>query len=109
MANPHNPIQNYARIPFVLGVARCTNGSDAVETSSPTADALGNILTFFCQSAALIGDAFGLEDFNEAHLHSKTTTTICLPRPGESIGLLAAPTTRPADIVAKVATLRGEI
>lgn len=61
------------------------------------------------QTASLIGEAFGLEGLSEVQIQSNGAIALCLPRGGETIGLLLAPATRPADIVAKVAKIRGEI
>lgn len=108
MANPHNPVHHYARIPGVLGAARCHEDSEACETTGAEADPLGNILMYLRQSASLLGEAFGLEELSEVHVQAKGVAALCLPRGAETIGLLLPATTRPADVVTKVATLRGE-
>ncbi len=108
MANPFNPVHHYARLPDVLGAVRCREASDVVEKTGPAVDALGDLLMYLRQSATLVGEAFGLEDFGEAHLQSKQGAALCLARGPETLGLLLGPAARPAEIVAKVATLRTE-
>ncbi|HLP02920.1 MAG TPA: hypothetical protein VK163_12905 [Opitutaceae bacterium] len=109
MANPPNPAPNYTRIPGVVGVACCSENSDSTETAGVGAEALEEILMYLRQTASLIGEAFGLEGLSEVQIQSKVSAALCLPRGGETIGLLLAPATRPADIIAKVAKIRGEL
>lgn len=108
MANPPSPVQHYTRIPDVLGAVRCRDGSDALERTGPAVEPLGDILIYLRQSATLIGEAFGLEELGDAHLQARNLSALCLARGPETLGLLLTPTARPADIIAKAATLRTE-
>lgn len=107
-ANPHNSLEPYARIPGVMGVVRCHENNDVIEQSNPEVAPFGNILMFFKQMASLLGESFGLEELAEAHIQGKEVSAVCLAKGEETFGFIVRPMSRAADVVAQVATIRGE-
>lgn len=86
--------QQIVQIPNVLGFVQCSESGDIIEQKGDEAEVLANVLIYFQQVAGLIGESFGLEDFQEAQIQGKTLTVVCMPHEGGSIGVLLSSRTR---------------
>jgi hypothetical protein len=82
------PVQQIMQAPNVLGFVQCSESGDIVVQEGNEVDVLANVLIYFQQVAGLIGESFGLEDFQEAQIQGKTLTVICLPHEGGAVGVI---------------------
>lgn len=74
--------------PNVLGFVHCSDSGDVITQEGNEVDILANVLVYFQQVAGLIGESFGLEDFQEAQIQGKSLTVICLPHKGGAVGVI---------------------
>jgi hypothetical protein len=86
MAN--TPVQQIMQAPNVIGYVQCSESGDIVAQEGNEVDVLANVLVYFQQVAGLIGESFGLEDFQEAQIQGKALTVVCLPHEGGSVGVI---------------------
>lgn len=86
--------QQIVQIPNVLGFVQCSDSGDIIEQKGDEAEVLANVLIYFQQVAGLIGESFGLEDFQEAQIQGKSLTVVCMPHEGGAIGVLLSSRTR---------------
>lgn len=86
MAN--TPVQQIMQAPNVIGYVQCSESGDVVVQEGNEVDVLANVLVYFQQVAGLIGESFGLEDFQEAQIQGKSLTVVCLPHEGGSVGVI---------------------
>lgn len=67
----------------LLSLVECDSRGTILQAEGDNAETLGNVLLYFKQMADLIGEAFGLEELEEARLVGKSVTAVCLPRDEE--------------------------
>ncbi len=84
----NSPVQQIMQAPNVLGYVHCSESGDVLAQEGNEVDILANVLVYFQQVAGLIGESFGLEDFQEAQVQGKSLTVICLPHQGGSVGVI---------------------
>lgn len=82
------------QIPSVIGYVHCSEAGDVVAQAGNEVDLLANVLVYFQQVAGLIGDSFGLEDFQEAQIQGKQLTVLTLPHQGGAVGVILNSRTR---------------
>ncbi len=73
-----------------------------MEHTGAEAEALGNVLACLLQLSTLVGDSFGLENLEEAHLSGKTLGIICLPGDASTLGLVVNSRARAAELVTRI-------
>jgi hypothetical protein len=98
----NTPIQQIMQAPSVLGYVQCSESGDVIVQEGTEVEVLANVLVYFQQVAALIGESFGLEDFQEAQIQGKSLTVICLPHRGGAVGVILNSRTRINETVAMV-------
>lgn len=86
MAQTH--VQQIMQAPNVIGYVQCSESGDVIVQEGNEVDLLANVLTYFQQVAGLIGESFGLEDFQEAQIQSKALTVVCIPHEGGTVGVI---------------------
>jgi hypothetical protein len=86
MSNP--VVQQIMQAPNVLGYVQCSDSGDVIVQEGNEVDVLANVLVYFQQVAGLIGESFGLEDFQEAQIQGKSLTVVCLPHQGGAVGVI---------------------
>lgn len=84
----HTPVQQIMQAPNVIGCVQCSESGDVVVQDGNDVDELANVMVYFHQVAGLIGESFGLEDFQEAQIQGKALTVVCLPHEGGSMGVI---------------------
>jgi hypothetical protein len=84
----NSPVQQIMQAPNVLGYVQCSESGDVIVQEGNEVDVLANVLVYFQQVAALIGESFGLEGFQEAQIQGKALTVICLPHEGGAVGVI---------------------
>jgi|GEM_PF-1242548 hypothetical protein len=84
----NTPVQQIMQAPNVLGYVQCSESGDVIVQEGNEVDVLANVLVYFQQVAGLIGESFGLEDFQEAQIQGKALTVICLPYQGGAVGVI---------------------
>jgi hypothetical protein len=82
------PVQQIMQAPNVLGYVQCSDSGDVIVQEGNEVDVLANVLVYFQQVAGLIGESFGLEDFQEAQIQGKSLTVVCLPHQGGAVGVI---------------------
>jgi hypothetical protein len=100
MAN--TPVQQIMQAPNVLGYVQCSESGDVIVQEGNEVDVLANVLVYFQQVAGLIGESFGLEDFQEAQVQGKSLTVICVPHQGGAVGVILNSRARINETVAQV-------
>ncbi len=80
--------------PNVIGYVQCSESGDVIAQEGNEVDVLSNVLVYFQQVAGLIGESFGLEDFQEAQVQGKSLTVVCLPHEGGAVGVILNSRTR---------------
>lgn len=98
----NTPVQQIMQSPNVLGFVQCSDAGDVIVQEGNEVDVLANVLVYFQQVATLIGDSFGLEDFQEAQIQGKSLTVICLPHKGGAVGVILNSRARVNETVALV-------
>lgn len=93
-AMSNTPGQQIMQAPNVIGYVQCSESGDILVQEGNEVDVLANVLIYFQQVAGLIGESFGLEDFQEAQIQGKSLTVICIPHEGGSIGVILSSRTR---------------
>jgi hypothetical protein len=93
-AMTNTPVQQIMQAPNVLGYVQCSESGDVIVQEGNEVDALANVLVYLQQVAALIGESFGLEGFQEVHIQSKALTVVCLPHDGGAAGVILNSRTR---------------
>jgi hypothetical protein len=94
--------QQIMQAPNVLGYVLCSESGDVVAQEGSEVDVLANVLVYFQQVAGLIGESFGLEDFQEAQIQGKSLTVVCLPHKAGAVGLILSSRTRLNETVSLV-------
>jgi len=84
----NTPVQQIMQAPNVIGFVQCSESGDIVLQEGSEVDVLANVLVYFRQVATLIGESFGLEDFQEAQIQGKSLTVVCLPHEGGAVGVI---------------------
>jgi hypothetical protein len=84
----NTPVQQIMQAPNVLGYVQCSESGDVIVQEGNEVDVLANVLVYFQQVAALIGESFGLEDFQEAQIQGRSLTVICVPHQGGAVGVI---------------------
>jgi len=74
--------------PNVIGYVYCSDAGDILEQEGNEVTVLASVLVYFQQVAGLIGESFGLEDFQEAQIQSKSLVVLCVPYKGGSFGVI---------------------
>ncbi len=87
-AMTNTPVQQIMQAPNVLGYVQCSESGDVIVQEGNEVDVLANVLVYFQQVAGLIGESFGLEDFQEAQIQGKALTVLCLPHRGGAVGVI---------------------
>ncbi len=95
-------VQQIMQAPNVLGYVQCSESGDVIVQEGNEVDVLANVLVYFQQVAQLIGDSFGLEDFQEAQIQGRSLTVVCLPHQGGAVGVILNSRTRLNETVALV-------
>lgn len=95
-------VQQIMQSPNVLGYVQCSESGDVIVQEGNEVDVLANVLVYFQQVAALIGESFGLEDFQEAQIQGKSLTVVCMPHQGGAVGVILNSRTRLNETVATV-------
>jgi hypothetical protein len=95
-------VQQIMQAPNVLGYVQCSESGDVIVQEGREVDVLANVLIYFQQVAGLIGESFGLEDFQEAQIQGKSLTVVCLPHAGGAVGVILNSRTRMNETVAMV-------
>jgi hypothetical protein len=90
------------QLPGVISFVMCSEAGDIVEQEGSEAEVLSTVLIYFQQVAGLIGESFGLEELQEAHIQGKTLTVLCLPHQGGSVGVVLNSRTRVNEVTASV-------
>ncbi len=98
----NSPVQQIMQSPNVLGYVQCSDAGDVIVQEGNEVDVLANVLVYFQQVATLIGDSFGLEDFQEAQIQGKSLTVICVPHKGGAVGVILNSRARVNETVAVV-------
>lgn len=98
----NSPVQQIMQAPNVLGYVQCSDSGDVIVQEGNEVDVLANVLVYFQQVAGLIGESFGLEDFQEAQIQGKSLTVICLPHQGGAVGVILNSRARINETVAMV-------
>ncbi len=99
----NNPtVQQIMQAPNVIGYVQCSESGDVIVQEGNEVDVLANVLVYFQQVAGLIGESFGLEDFQEAQIQGKSLTVICLPHQGGAVGVILNSRTRLNEAVTAV-------
>jgi hypothetical protein len=98
----NSPVQQIMQAPNVLGYVQCSESGDVIVQEGSEVDVLANVLVYFQQVAALIGESFGLEGFQEAQIQGKALTVICLPHEGGAVGVILNSRARINETVALV-------
>ena len=99
----NNPtVQQIMQAPNVLGYVQCSDSGDVIVQEGNEVDVLANVLVYFQQVAGLIGESFGLEDFQEAQIQGKSLTVVCLPHQGGAVGVILNSRARINETVAAV-------
>ncbi len=87
-AMSNSPVQQIMQAPNVLGYVQCSESGDVIVQEGNEVDVLANVLVYFQQVASLIGESFGLEDFQEAQIQGRSLTVICVPHQGGAVGVI---------------------
>ncbi len=87
-AMTNSPVTQIMQAPNVLGYVHCSESGDVLVQQGSEVDSLANVLVYFQQVAGLIGESFGLEDFQEAQIQAKALTVICIPHQGGAAGVV---------------------
>ena len=87
-AMTNSPVQQIMQAPNVLGYVQCSESGDVIVQEGNEVDVLANVLVYFQQVARLIGESFGLEDFQEAQIQGRALTVVCLPHQGGAVGVI---------------------
>lgn len=87
-AMTNTSVQQIMQAPNVLGYVQCSESGDVIVQEGNEVDVLANVLVYFQQVAGLIGESFGLEDFQEAQIQGKSLTVLCLPHQGGAVGVI---------------------
>lgn len=98
----NSSVQQIMQVPNVLGYVLCSEAGDVLAQEGDEVDILANVLVYFQQVAGLIGESFGLEDFQEAQIQGKSLTVICLPYRGGAVGVILNSRSRINEAVALV-------
>lgn len=101
-AMTNTPVQQIMQAPNVLGYVQCSESGDVLVQEGNEVDVLANVLVYFQQVAGLIGESFGLEDFQEAQIQGKALTVVCLPHQGGAVGVILNSRARINETVALV-------
>ncbi len=72
----------------VLGLIECDEAGNILHADGDDPEALGQVLVFVHQLADLIGESFGLDGLEEAHIIGKSMTAVCVPRGGSDLGVM---------------------
>lgn len=94
--------QPVMQAPNVIGYVMCSDSGDIIEQEGNEVAVLANVLVYFQQVAGLIGESFGLEDFQEAQIQSKSLTVLCVPHKGGAFGVILSSRTKINEVVAVV-------
>ncbi len=100
MNNPS--VQQIMQAPNVQGFVHCAETGDVIAQEGSEVEILANVLVYFQQVAGLIGESFGLEDFQEAQIQGKGLTVVCLPHQGGAVGVVLNSRARINETVAVV-------
>lgn len=87
-AMSNSPVQQIMQAPNVLGFVQCSDSGDVIVQEGSEVEVLANVLVYFQQVAGLIGESFGLEDFQEAQIQGKALTVICIPHQGGAVAVI---------------------
>lgn len=101
------PVQQIMQTPNVIGFVQCSESGDVIVQEGNEVDVLANVLVYFQQVAALIGESFGLEDFQEAQIQGRSLTVICLPYQGGAVGVILNSRNRLNETVSLVRQVLG--
>ncbi|MEY4490124.1 MAG: hypothetical protein RIQ79_2632 [Verrucomicrobiota bacterium] len=94
--------QQVMQAPNVLGYVLCSEAGDVVEQEGSEVSVLATVMVYFQQVAGLIGDSFGLEEFQEAQIQSKSLTVLCIPHKAGSFGVILSSRTKINEVTAIV-------
>jgi hypothetical protein len=108
-AMTNSSVQQIMQAPNVLGYVQCSESGDAIVQEGNEVDVLANVLVYFQQVAGLIGESFGLEDFQEAQIQGKSLTVICVPHQGGAVGVILNSRTRINETVALIRQTLAEL
>lgn len=98
----NSPVQQIMQAPNVVGFVQCSESGDVIAQEGNEVDLLANVLIYFQQVAGLIGESFGLEDFQEAQIQGKALTVVCIPHQGGSVGVILNARTRVNETVTQI-------
>lgn len=84
----NSPVQLIMQAPHVLGYVQCSESGDVIAQEGSEVEVLANVLIYFQQVAGLIGESFGLEDFQEAQIQGKSLIVVCVPHRGGAVGVV---------------------
>lgn len=95
--------------PNVLGYVQCSEAGDIIAQEGSGVEELANVLVYFQQVAALIGESFGLEDFQEAQIQGKSLSVMCLPHQGGAVGVVMSSRSRIGEVIATTRRVLAEL
>jgi hypothetical protein len=94
--------QQVMQAPNVIGYVLCSDSGDIVEQEGNEVAVLATVLVYFQQVSGLIGESFGLEDFQEAQIQSKSLTVLCVPHQGGAFGVILSSRLKINEVIALV-------
>jgi len=74
--------------PSVIGFVQCSEEGDIIAQEGNDVDVLSTVLVYFQQIANLIGDSFGLENYQEAQIQGQSLTVITSPYGEGVVGII---------------------
>lgn len=73
----------------LLSLVDCDASGEITQSEGDDVEMLGNILVYHRQMAELIGNAMGMDAFQEGRMVGKNVTAICIPKSdGSNMGAL---------------------
>ncbi|MCC5839330.1 MAG: hypothetical protein JJT96_04325 [Opitutales bacterium] len=73
-----------------IGAIECTDTGVTIQSSGEEVELLGQVLGYVTQIGNMIGESFGLDNLEEAHLIGSNTTAVCIPLEGNHLGVLCS-------------------
>ena len=89
-------------IPGIVGFAVLDEAGEVSLSSGEEAEGLETVAPYLTHMANLIGEPFGFDVVEEAHLVGKHTTAVCVPHDEEIIALLCESKAKIPSIVKKL-------
>lgn len=100
----------YARLvqtDHVLSFVHCSEEGEILAQEGDEVEILAEALTYFHQMAALIGESFGLEGFEEARIQGRSLSILAMPHQGGLLGVVVHVKARIASVIDEMRAIVG--